>query len=286
VTALIVAQGILLYLLLGWKLIQLARAPRNVPLRCVVACLACAVAGFTTQLPDASLVSPASRWLLFTQFSLILATSCALDCFFLFSLLSVADARQLAVRRVLALGAAVILMAVAVALAEPGASIRDQSVPAVAVFYLLFEAANGGLLADAWRWTRRGIAGSEPVLARGLRLASAGLALMLAALVPLTALVVLHWARLPVSPALLIAGQLVAVPGIVIFLVGVGYPGAVMRLSAVRVHARHYRLHRQLAPLWNELHRAYPQDSPARVPAPRGGKLSARGGCTAVITGG
>jgi hypothetical protein len=266
-TALSAAQGILLYLLLGWKLIHLARAPRNVPLRCVAVCLACAAAGFALGLPVASVTSPAGRWLVFADFSLVLATSCALDCFFLFSLLSGPAARQRAVRRGFTLAAAVTMMAVAVAMTAPRASIRDLAVPAVAVFYLVFEVANGGFLADAWRWTRRGIAGADPVLARGLRVTSAGLVLMLAALIPLATVVIVRWARLPSPPALMTAGELIAIPGILVFLVGVTYPGAVMRVSAMRMWGRHRRLYRQLAPLWSELHRAFPEDALTRVPS-------------------
>jgi hypothetical protein len=267
VTAITPVQGLLLCLLLAWKAAHLARAPRNVPLRCVVACLAFAAVAFLAQLPNPSLVSPANRWLVLTQFALVLATSTALDFFFLFSALGTAGARRLAVRRAIVMAAVAAAMAVAVAPVPPGASIRDQSVPAVAVLYLLFMAANGTLLADALRWTRRGIADAEPILARGLRITSAGLALLIAALAPLTVMVALRWARLPASPVLLTAGVLIAVPGIVLFLIGVGYPGTVSRLAAVRVYASHWRLYRKLAPLWHELHRAYPQDSLARVPA-------------------
>jgi len=226
-----------------------------------VAFLGFAAASFTAMLPT-NLVPPDNRWMIFTQFSLILATSCALDCFFLFSL--IADARRLAARRVLAATVAAALIAIA-----SGASIRDQSVPAVSVSYLLFEVANGALLADALRWALRGIAEAEPVLARGLRVTSAGLALMLAALIPVPAVAVLRQARLPGSSVLLTAAPLIALLGIVVFLAGVGYPAAVMRMRAARVYARHYRLHRQMAPLWDELHRAYPQDALTRVPAPR-----------------
>lgn len=267
ITPVQVVQGLLLCLLLAWKTAHLARAPRSVPLRCVVACLAFATVAFLAQLPNASLVSPASPWRVFTQFALILATSTALDFFFLFSALGTARARRLAVRRAVVMAAVVAVMAAATALVPPGASIRDQSVPAVAVLYLLFMAANGILLADALGWTLRGVAGAGRVLARGLRITSAGLALLIAALVPMIVRDVLRLARLPAPPALLTAGILLAVPGIVLFLIGVGYPGTVSRLTAVRVYARHWRLYRQLAPLWHELHRAYPQDALARVPA-------------------
>jgi hypothetical protein len=267
VNPLVAAQGTVLYLLLGWKLIHLARAPRNVPLRCVVACLACAAAAFVVGSPAAGPVSPVGRWLVFADFSLILATACALDCFFLFSLLDPSAARQRAVRRAFALTIAVTVMAVAVAMIAPRAGIRDLSAPAVAVFYLAFEIANAGFLADAWRWTRLGRRGAAPTLARGLRVTSAGLVLMVAALVPLAAANILLVARLPSPPAIITVGWLTAICGILVFLAGVSYPGLVMRLSAVRMWGRHRRLYRQLAPLWTELHRAFPEDALTRVPS-------------------
>ena len=264
---LVAAQGTVLFLLLGWKLSHLARAPRNVPLRCVVACLACAAAGYVAGLPSSSATAPVSRWLVFADFSLVVATACCLDCFFVFSLLTTPAARRHALRRALWFAAAVSAMTAAVTATPSGASIRDQSVPAVAVFYLAFLGANGGFLADAWRLARRGAQAAPGTLARGLRLASAGFALLTVALVPLTAVVIVRWAHLAQAPGLVTAGQLIAIPGTLVFLVGVGYPGAVMRISAVRVWARHRRLYRQLAPLWDELHRAFPQNALARVPS-------------------
>jgi uncharacterized membrane protein YozB (DUF420 family) len=267
VNALVAVQGMALFLLLGWKAWHLTRAPRDLPLRCVVACLACAVAGYIAGLPGGSTTAPVSRWLVLTDFSLVVATACCLDCFFIFSLLAAPAARRHALRRALWLAAAVGTMTAAVAVTPPGAGIRDQSVPAVAVFYLAFLVVNGGFLADAWHLAQRGAQDAAGALARGLRLASAGFALLTAALIPLTAVVIMRWAHLAQAPGLVTAGQLIAVPGVLVFLAGVGYPGAVMRISAARVRARHRRLYRQLAPLWDELHRAFPQDALARVPS-------------------
>jgi hypothetical protein len=142
----------------------------------------------------------------------------------------------------------------------------NQSVPAVAVLYLSFDLPIWYFLADAWRWTRHGISDATAALARGLRLASAGLALMVGGMFPLTAVLILHWARLPCPAALVIAGRSLVICGILVFLAGICYPGAVMRLAAARMWARHRRVYYQLAPLWTELHRAFPQDALARVP--------------------
>jgi hypothetical protein len=121
VNPLIAAQGFLLYLVLGWKLSHLARAPRDLPLRCVTICLACAAAAFpfgiaATLRPRAA----AAPWFMLSQNALLLATAYALDCFFLFSLLTAPVARQACVRRAIALTVAVTAMAISAAEIPPG----------------------------------------------------------------------------------------------------------------------------------------------------------------------
>jgi Family of unknown function (DUF6545) len=92
---------------------------------------------------------------------------------------------------------------------------------------------------------------------------------MVAGLIPLTAVIAMRSAGFTAPTALVPAGQMMVVPGIVVFLGGVCYPGAVMRLSALRLWNRRRRAHRQLAPLWTALHEAFPQDALTRVPASR-----------------
>jgi len=269
-SGLTIAQGIVLYLILAWKLTHLARAPHDLPLRSVTACIACAAAAYPfgiafTQHPGAG----AARWLMLIQCSLLLGMAYCLDCFFLFSLFAPVEARQRAVRRAFALATGITAMAVAAAMIPPGTSLTSEQVAAVAVMYLAFDLSIGCFLADALRWTLRGIHGADPVLGRALAAASTGLALMIAGLIPLAGIVVLRWARLPSTSVLVTIGLTVVVPGILVFLAGICYPGTVMRLSAVRVWNRHRRASRQLAPLWEELHQAFPEDALARVPASR-----------------
>jgi hypothetical protein len=264
-----VLQGLLLYGVLGWKLSHLARAPRDVPLRWVVACLGCAAVaypfGVAAQLQPAS---PATPSLMVVQDGFLLAMAYALDCFFLSSLLPAGTARQRAARRAFALTAAVAVMAVAAARTPRGTSMTDLSVPAVAVQYLALDVPLALFLIDAWRWARRSLRNATGALASGLHLTSAGLALMIIGMLPLTALTVLDWARQPHSAALLSAGGGLVILGILVFLGGICYPSARMRLAAMRMWARHRRVYYQLAPLWTELHRAFPQDALARVPSP------------------
>jgi len=264
-----VLQGLLLYGLLGWKLSHLARAPRDVPLRWVVACLGCAAVAYPFGI--AALLrpaSPATPWVMVVQDSFLLGMACALDRFFLSCLLPGGATRQRAARDALALTVAVAVMAVAAARTPHGTSMTDLSVPAVAVLYLALDVPLSLFLIDAWHWTRRSLRDATGALARGMRLTSAGLALMITGLLPLTAVTVLAWARLPRPAALLSAGSGLAILGILVFLGGICYPSARMRLAVVRMWARHRRVYYQLAPLWTELHRAFPQDALARVPSP------------------
>jgi hypothetical protein len=269
VNAPVAAQGMALYLLLGWKAWHLTRAPRDLSLRCVTACLACAAVaypfGIAAMRHPAAVATP---WLMLIQNTFLVAMAYALDCFFLCSLLPAAKAGQRAARRTFGLTAAVTVMAVAAAVTPRGTNMLDHSVPAVAVFYLSFDLPLGYFLADAWRWARHGIRATAASLARGLKLASAGLALMVGGMVPLTTVLILRGARLPAPAALVTVGRSLVICGILVFLAGVCYPGAVMRLAAARMWTRHRRVYYQLAPLWIELHRVFPQDALARVPSP------------------
>lgn len=152
--ALVVTQGLLIYGLLAWKLSHLARAQRDLPLRCVVGCLACAAVAYPvgncfTSAPS----SAAARWLMVSQCSLLVAVVYCLDCFFLFSLLAPANATRRAARLALVLAPAVAGMCLAAGAVPPGTSMDDKSLPAVAIVYLVFDAAMGYFLADAGRRT-------------------------------------------------------------------------------------------------------------------------------------
>ncbi|MBO0803331.1 MAG: hypothetical protein J2P25_09710 [Nocardiopsaceae bacterium] len=273
---LVLAQGLLIYGLFGWKLLHLARAPRDAPLRWVVACLGCAAASYPFDLLFASraaspgAASPGTRWLLVAQCTLLLGVVYSLNGFFLASLLAPSGASRRARHRAIALFAAAALMAIAAGAAPASAGMSDQSVPAVAAAYLVFNVSMGLFLADSLRWTLRG-AGQAAArhVARGLRLISAGSCLMLAGLVPLTVVVAVRGAQGTPPRALVAFGQLLVVLGILAFLAGLCYPGAVMRLGAIRRWSRHGRAYRQLGPLWRALHQVFPQDALGRVPAAR-----------------
>lgn len=268
--ALVVTQGLLIYGLLAWKLSHLVRAPHDLPLRCVVGCLACAATAYPIGIAFAlAPSSPAARWLMVSQCSLLIAVAYCLDCFFLFSLLAPAAATRRAARLAFALAAAVIVMAVAAGAAPVGTSMDNRSVAAVAIVYLVFDVAMGYFLADASVRALRGIREAAGPTALGLRLAVVGLAVMVAGLAALTATVVMQTVRISSPPAITSAGQFLVMFGVVAFLAGVCYPGSVTRLSAARLWNRRRRTYRQLDPLWSALHQAFPQDALVRVPVPR-----------------
>lgn len=271
VNPLIVLQGLLIYGLFCWKLAHLARAPRDVPLRWVVACLACSAAAYPAELlfvPHEA--SPESRWFMIAQCSFLLGAIYSLNGFFLSSLLPAPEARQRAVRRGGLLIAAVILIAVTAGTVPASAAMVDESVPQVAAAYLIFNTAIALLLADSLRWTLRGIGDAARHVAGGLRLASAGTLLMLAGLVPLIAVLVIRGTGGTQSPhALSSWGQLLVLLGALVFLAGLLYPSAAVRLGVMRRWSRHRRRYRQLGPLWSALHDAFPEDALTRAPVSR-----------------
>lgn len=80
--ALVVSQGLLIYGLLSWKLTHLARVPRDLPLRCVVACLGCAAIAYPIGVAYNLQTVPADAgWLMAAQLSFLLSTVYFLDCF-------------------------------------------------------------------------------------------------------------------------------------------------------------------------------------------------------------
>jgi hypothetical protein len=269
-SALVAVHGLVLYLAVAWKGINLSRAPHNRSLRWVTACLVCAALAYPAGIIVAARpASPAAPWLTFTELACLLGTGYALCCFFLFSLRGRSAARVQAWRRAVPVAIAIAILAVTAALTSAGPGMYDLRDPAVVVPYLTFDLCIAWLLADACMLSRQGARSSTGILARGLRIAAAGLALMVAGASFIAVYIVLRWARIGEPAALGQAGNLLVIPGVLVFLAGVCYPGAVMRLRAAGVWVRHRRAFRELGPLWTLLHQAFPEDRLARVPAGR-----------------
>jgi hypothetical protein len=89
---------------------------------------------------------------------------------------------------------------------------------------------------------------------------------------------VVRWVGGDMSRPVLLSAIPLFLAGNVIFLVGIAYPAAVMRLAALRICWQHRRMYRRLGPLWTVLHQEFPEDALSRVPtSPWRDALSLRG---------
>ncbi|MGH3624001.1 MAG: MAB_1171c family putative transporter, partial [Sciscionella sp.] len=259
--------GVVFASTLTWKLYQLYRAPWHLPTWAVTLTLGCGLLAYLFQSPavhDAVGGSAGRGWAKLVENVLLMAGSCSLVLFFLFSATTRRSAVTRAWREVAVLGVAVILLVVCTGgtpVAERGESFSQANmrVLGVAGFYLC-----GGLylvyaLARALRWIISAAADAEPRLRRGLLLAAFGLAGMIVGSAARAALVVLRYlGSPPYAPVNAVASTLVAL-GILLFLTGVTYPGVCTRLAAFRLWRYRRRAYHELAPLWMALHDAFQQ---------------------------
>jgi hypothetical protein len=81
--------------------------------------------------------------------------------------------------------------------------------------------------------------------------------------------IVANWLGHPAPPWTYPIFHTILVIGIVAFPIGILYPGAVVRLSAVRRWWQHRRAYHGLEPLWRLMYQAFPEDVLHRVPSGR-----------------
>ncbi|HVK19994.1 MAG TPA: MAB_1171c family putative transporter [Actinokineospora sp.] len=263
-------QGVALYGALAWKVYQLARAPWDVALRFVTLCLACAGAAYPfgiaaghvamTQMMAGPMV------FMWAQEVFLIGLIYMLICFFLFSALDARSARRRARRQAIPL-VATLLALTGVALAAPrGTAPADYPISVVSMFFLVADTYVVYGFVVAYRWTLRYAGRAGPRLARGLRLTSAGIAAMALATAILMVAVGIRWITGDPPNALTASSALVLVVGILLFIIGVSYPGVAMRIAAVPIWFDHLRAYRRMRALWSALHAAFPQDALVRVP--------------------
>jgi hypothetical protein len=263
-----------------WKLYQLSRAPRDLPLRAVIGCLACMTLGHHLGLSaavawlNAELFPGAGKLI---QNLFVLGSAYALMGFFL---LSAAEHGLARVRR-----EAVPLVAVAAVLVLATLSIpeevRNQALGRqdtrhtwVAVFFFVAGVYLIYALSTAALWARRYAHTADKRLARGLRLTSTGLAVAVLGAVGRAVFTLVRWFGGAVPRSLAALAALLVAIGALVFLVGVSYPGVATRFAASRLWWRHLVTYHKLGPLWTSLHEAYPQDALSRVPVGRFDVLS------------
>jgi hypothetical protein len=202
--------------------------------------------------------------------------------FFLFTALDMGSARRRALWHAVPVIVAAAIMTIATALMP--ANLRDAAAmltqgrgnastpvaePTVALLYLTVYLYMVYAFSTALLWTRRCTRGAEPRLRRGLALALVGLAAIVPAEVVFVIATILRWAHTIVSRPVMIVTIPLYLGGIVVFLIGIAYPAAGMRLAAIRVWWQHRQMYHRLSPLWTLLHQQFPEDALSRVPAGR-----------------
>ncbi|MGW6558504.1 MAB_1171c family putative transporter [Streptomyces hydrogenans] len=251
----------------AWKLYQLSKAPGDLPLRSVTLCLVCAALSYPVAMPggasgvDTVAGHGAAKLI---QNLLLLATVYHLLCFYLYSAEGSAGRRRARLEAVLALmvGAAISAAALTVphSVFEGSFSTADMTVPQIAFFY-----GGAGLylmyaLTVTAGWTYRFARLSRRPHATGLWMAAAGLAVMAVACGVRAVFVAVRWSGGTVPPALMTGVALLLVVSILLFVVGITYPGARTRIASIRLWVRHRRDHRRLEPLWRLLTEALPEN--------------------------
>jgi hypothetical protein len=292
VNAFNIAHGVASFIALGWLAYRLTRARRDVRLWAVTLLVACWAIAYPFGLAagrEAVFLGVEPMTSRFIQHALVLVAAYALMCFFLFSALELDGARRRAAWQAVPLAAAVVILAVATllipadlrtaaAMLPSGQGKGPVSVPSIGVFYVT---ANGYMLyafVTAFSWNRRYARGAEPRLRRGLAMVSVGLAAIIVADALFITANIIRWAGGTTPRPILAFSILLLLGGIVVFLIGVLYPAAAMRVAALRIWRQHLRTYHQLNPLWTTLHEEFPQDALSRVPiSPWRDALSLRG---------
>jgi hypothetical protein len=265
-------QGALLYAALAWKLNQLIKAPRDLPLRMVTACFACAGIAYPFQLIYSGIlgdVANARNLVILGLYGPLLLMVYALNCFFLFSAVDSRRARILAGWQAIPFVFAEIVLVISASNTPGTANLRDYTLPSVVVFQLTATLSLAYGLGAALVWALKYARAAEPRLRFGLRLTSLGLAAMVIGALFLALITILHNAAGAAPGWLPTVGRMFLLPGILVFIVGISYPSVVMRLVATRVWWRHLIAYHRLRPLWRTLNQAFPQDALNRVPANR-----------------
>lgn len=264
----------LLLLAVLWKVYQLFQAPQDRALRAVTFCLLCTAGSFSTGLPAENHALNALGGTGAASLASNVLLLCAVYWLLSFYLHSATD-RQRASRRArleaVPLAVAVIVITLAT-IATPAAvrgrpyGTADLHTPQVSVFFIAAQLYLVYAFATTAWWTGRYARMSQKPVTIGLWMTASSLVSMAAANTLRIAMDLIAWhgsavpAGLNQSVAMLFA---LAVPA---FVVGLSYPGVMLRLAGFRIWRQHRRTYRRLRPLWQMLHEAFPEDALHREP--------------------
>lgn len=264
--------GYILYLMiLGWKAFQLVRGPHDRGTWLVTLCLTCgavlypfeAILGNTVQ----AQLAPGPAVLMWIHESVLLLLVYLLICFFLYGALDQNRAKRYAAWQAIPLVIGLSTVAIAALMLAPHGVTSRYPQPVVGALYVTSDVYSGYGFGTACFWTLRYARIAATRLSRGLRVASIGFAILTVVKIILIAIVLLHTAGSSVPVSLVVAQDILLLPGILIFTIGVSYPGAVMRGKAIQIWSRHLRDYHKLRPLWVELNRVFPDDALQRAPS-------------------
>jgi len=262
------------------RVVQLSRVPEDLPSRAMLACLGCVAVMFSLSLPPvrAALdgVSPGLRVLTVNLGTMTAAYF--LLAFFTYSVRGPAGRRAVRLQALPLLGAAAVAATawylapghVRIAPADPanGAD-RHATVFLLAVLGYM---AHAHLLTLRWSVAYARIARLAR-LRRGLVVICLALAALLCADLTKATLAVAQAFGVVGPPAVgLLQPTYLAFVGVgtLAFVVGVSYPAVAGMAAAVAIWRAHRRYHRELWPLWDAMHREFPQLALSRLPHRQG----------------
>ncbi|MEV6604525.1 MAB_1171c family putative transporter [Kutzneria sp. NPDC051319] len=254
-----------------WKASQLARTPKRISLWWVVACFALSAAAFGVA-PSAGAgveggVSGAGPiWLMWLAEALLLTMLYALICVFVFSAGQGRPAWRQAVREAVRLAITLLVLGMLAATVPQRLTPTEYPRATLDAFRFVANAYTVYGVITCIVWMRRHSKITQRWLARGLAIASAGLALIGLGSALIAVSMVIRLANPDTAMALELPMPVVMTANLLV-LVGFIMPGARVRWAAGRVWWRHLRDYHRLRPLWTMLHEAFPEDALSRAPA-------------------
>ncbi|MFI6645708.1 MAB_1171c family putative transporter [Streptomyces sp. NPDC050504] len=250
-----------------WKLYQLVRAPRNLPLRWLTYCLGCVTGTYALstyagqRIVDSAVTVGTAK---VVQDVMAMATCFTLLVFYLYSAEYSAAIRRRTRREALVFCGAVALV-VAAAVSAPRHAVLHSTfeeavmtVPQVLVFYLGIGLYMCYALTGAGLRTHHYARMSNGAAATGLRVATVGLAVMVVCTAVRAVFALIRLGGGSVPDRLTLYTAVVLASSTPVFVAGVTWPGVHAYCAACRLRHAHRRAYRQLEPLWHLLSSAFP----------------------------
>jgi hypothetical protein len=259
------------------KVVQLWRAPEDLPLRALAACVVSATLTFTANLPPLEpLLDRAGAGVR----SLVVNLGTMAAAYFLLAFLVYSmrgrTARRAVRLQALPLAAGILIAVTAWALAPPAvradpAETANGANPHATVFVVAVLGSMAYAHSQSLRWSIAYVrAAGTARLRRGLVILSVAVCAFLIADATKSVLALLQ-ATIEPAPGAVRVFTLIYLTGVAVgalaFVVGVSYAAVVGMLVSVPLWRAHRRYYRQLEPLWTAVDQAFPQLVLGRVPA-------------------